>query len=216
VLSGPIYLTDVLVGLGLIQSLPSVRCFTTNNSCYMEFGPFGLSVKDLAIQSVNTKYNTSSPLYTLRLPSSTTFIPDASPYALVVVASSSTRHRCLNHSDPGVVSMLSHSSVIMCPRATDDSMCHSCQLGKHVRLPFPSSLSAFDLIHCDLWTSHVLSVSAYEYYMVILEDCTHYSWTFPPPHKSDPFSTLSLICLRVHVVWTYHPECLVRQRPRVR
>jgi hypothetical protein len=54
-----------------------------------------------------------------------------------------------------------------------------CQLGRHIRLPFPSSSSrvvhAFDLIHYDLWTSPVTSVSGYKYYSVILDDCTHYS-----------------------------------------
>jgi hypothetical protein len=62
VLFRPIYLTDVLVGLGLIQSLLFVRYFITDNSCSMEFEPFYLSVKDLAIQSVNANYNTSGPL----------------------------------------------------------------------------------------------------------------------------------------------------------
>jgi hypothetical protein len=60
---------------------------------------------------------------------------------------------------------------------------------------FPSSSSrvvrAFDLIHCDLWTSPVPSVSRYKYCLVILDDCTHYSWTFPLCHKSDTFPTLS-------------------------
>jgi hypothetical protein len=37
----------------------------------------------------------------------------------------------------------------------------------------------------------VLSVSSYKYYLVILDDCTHYSWTFPLRQKSDTFPTLS-------------------------
>jgi hypothetical protein len=35
----------------------------------------------------------------------------------------------------------------------------------------------FDLVHCDLWTS-VASISGYKYYLVILDDCSHYVWTF--------------------------------------
>jgi transposase InsO family protein len=62
-------------------------------------------------------------------------------------------------------------------------------------LPFSSSsiraLQPFDLIHCDLSTSSVSSVSGYKYYLVILDDCTHYSWTFPLRQKSDTFPTLS-------------------------
>jgi hypothetical protein len=36
-----------------------------------------------------------------------------------------------------------------------------------------------------------LSVSSYKYYLVILDGCTHYSWTFPLRQKSDTFLTLS-------------------------
>ena len=72
----------------------------------------------------------------------------------------------------------------------------SCfQLGRHVPLPFHVSISCasskFDLIHCDLWTSPVVSISSYKYYLVILDDCTHYLWTFPLRLKSDTFSTLA-------------------------
>jgi hypothetical protein len=28
----------------------------------------------------------------------------------------------------------------------------------------------FDLIHCDLWTSSIVSISSYKYYLVILND----------------------------------------------
>jgi hypothetical protein len=36
-----------------------------------------------------------------------------------------------------------------------------------------------------------MSIFGYKYYLVILDDCTHYSWTFPLRLKSDTFSTLS-------------------------
>ena len=68
-------------------------------------------------------------------------------------------------------------------------MCQSCQLGKHVRLPFSSSQSSstfpFELLHCDLWTSPIESVSGFKYYLVILDDFTHYVWTFSLRSKSD-------------------------------
>jgi hypothetical protein len=37
----------------------------------------------------------------------------------------------------------------------------------------------------------VFSVSGYKYYLVILGDHSHYSWTFLLLHKSETFSTLS-------------------------
>jgi hypothetical protein len=42
-----------------------------------------------------------------------------------------------------------------------------------------------------LWTSHVVSVSDSKYYMVILDDFTHYLWTFPLKLKSNTFTILS-------------------------
>jgi hypothetical protein len=178
VLPGPLYLNDVLVAPDLVQSLLFVRCFTTDNSCSMEFDPFGLSVKDLATRSVIARYDSSGPLYTIPLSASATFSTDAPPYALAAATLTSTWHCRLGHPGPNVLSQLSRSSVIICPRVSSESLCHACQLGRHFRLPFPSSSSravrAFDLIHCDLSTSIVPSVSGYKYYLVILDDCTHY------------------------------------------
>jgi hypothetical protein len=36
-------------------------------------------------------------------------------------------------------------------------------------------------------------VSGYKYYLIILDDCTHYLWTFPLKLKSDTFTSLSNI-----------------------
>jgi hypothetical protein len=59
--------------------------------------------------------------------------------------------------------------------------CDACRLGKHTRLPFTSSTTKtyvpFELCHCDLWTSHVLSISGFQYYLVSLDDFTHFAWT---------------------------------------
>jgi hypothetical protein len=178
VLPGPFYLNDVLLATDLVQSLLFVRRFTTDNSCSMQFDPFGLYVKDLATRRVLARYDSTGPLYTLSLPTSTTPTLRVVPYALATTASSATWHRCLGHPGPDVLFKLSSSSAITCPWGRDDSLCHACQIGRHVRLPFPSSstqvVQPFDLVHCDLWTSPVLSVSGYKYYLVILDDCTHY------------------------------------------
>jgi hypothetical protein len=46
-------------------------------------------------------------------------------------------------------------------------------------------------MHLDLWTSLVVSVSGSMYYLIILDDFTHYLWIFPLKLKSDTFTTLS-------------------------
>ena len=51
-------------------------------------------------------------------------------------------------------------------------------------------MHAFDLVHCDLWTSPVLSLSGDRYYLVVVDDFSQYSWTFPLRAKSETFPTL--------------------------
>jgi hypothetical protein len=199
VLSEPFYLNNILLPPDMVQSFLSVRHFTTNNWCSIEFDPFGLSVKDLSTRNVIVRSNSTGPLYTMRLSGSTT--PSvgamtalaATPHALAAVAPTTWHHR-LGHPGPNALSSLSRSSFIHCT-SNKHEFCHACQLGKHTRLPFHSSSHRaehpFDLIHLDLWTSPVVSVSGSKYYLVILDDFTHYLWTFPLKLKSDTFTTLS-------------------------
>jgi hypothetical protein len=67
--------------------------------------------------------------------------------------------------------------------------CHACRIDKHVHLPFHSSQHKttvpFELIHCDVWTSPVSSFTGFQYYLVLLDDSTHFVWTFPLHHKYD-------------------------------
>jgi hypothetical protein len=142
----------------------------------MEFDPFGLSMKYLSTRNVITRCNSLEPLYTMHLPSHPAPSSSASaPSALV--ASASTWHRHLGHPGVDVLSKLSHDSSVVCSRHTHE-LCHACQLGHHIHLPFVSSNSHadnnFDLIHCDLCTSPVISISGYKYYVVILDDHSHF------------------------------------------
>jgi hypothetical protein len=150
----------------------------------MEFDSFGLSVKDLSTRNVIIRCNTTRPLYTMRLPSHpASSSPTSAPSSLV--ASASTWHRCISHPGVNVTSKLSHDSSIICSRCSHD-LCHACHLGRHIHLPLISSISHadnnFDLIHCDTWTSPVVSVSGYKYYLVILDDHSHFVWTFSFTH----------------------------------
>jgi hypothetical protein len=159
VLPGPFQLNDVLVAPHITHNLIYVRRFTTDNSCSMEFDPFGFSMKDLATRTPLAHSHSTGPLYTLR-PSSTGASP---PPVLVFATTSNTWHRRLGHPGPDVMTKLSSSLDSTSSRKHFEGLCHACQLGRHTRLPFPTSSSraeqAFDLVHCDLWTSPVISLS---------------------------------------------------------
>jgi hypothetical protein len=120
----------------MVQSLLSVRHFTTDNWCSMEFDSFGLSVKDLSTRNVIVRSNSTGPLYTLRLLGSTT--PSVGAMAALPTVAPTTWNRRLGHPGPDALSSLSRSSFIHCT-SNKHEFCHACQLGKHTRLPFHSS-----------------------------------------------------------------------------
>ena len=70
-------------------------------------------------------------------------------------------------------------------------LCHACQLGKHVKLPFVSSStlvqSSFDIVHSDLWTSPIPSLSGFRYYVLFLDHYSQFVWVYPLVNKFDVF-----------------------------
>jgi hypothetical protein len=136
------YLNDVLVAPHITHNLLSIHRFTTDNSCSIEFDPFGFSVKDLATRTPLARCDNSGPLYTLR-PSSTDV---SSPPILVSTTSSTSWHRRLGHLGPDVMTKLTSNLDISCNRGYFEGLCHA------YRLPFTTSQAeqAFDLVHCDL------------------------------------------------------------------
>jgi hypothetical protein len=133
VLPGPFYVNNILLAPDIVQSLLSIRRFTTDNWCSMEFDPFGLSVKDLTIRNVIVRSNSTGPLYTMCLPGSVT--PYSSTVAALTTVAPTTWHRRLGHPGSDALSILSRSSFINCTSNKHD-LCHTCQLGKHIRLHF--------------------------------------------------------------------------------
>ena len=132
ILPGSFRLHNVLVAPNIIHNLLSVRQFTIDNSCSIEFDPSGLFVKDLTSRQL---------LYTLRLPAASTSLFPPLPHALATTASSVTWHRRLGHPGADALSKLSCSSAISCTQGTHEYIYHACQLGRHVLLPFASSTS---------------------------------------------------------------------------
>lgn len=164
--SGSFDLQNVLVSPNLLKNLISVPQFTVENNCSVEFDLYGFSMKDLRTKNMIVRCNSFGPLYPLL---SSVF----RPLALVAGTSFTLWHRCLGHLGREALSCLVASSVISCNNSELETLCHACQLGRHVRLPFSHSSTRanknFDLVHCDLRTSPVISVSGYKYYLVVLE-----------------------------------------------
>ena len=68
--------------------------------------------------------------------------------------------------------------------------CVSCQLGKQPVLSFNTnesiSTDIFDLIHTDVWKpSSISSIGGSRYFVVFVDDYSHYSWIFNMKHRSE-------------------------------
>ena len=66
---GSFRLADI-VAPSMVHNLLSIRRFTTDNSCSVEFDSSSLTVKDLASRRPLLRCDSTGPLYTLRFPSS--------------------------------------------------------------------------------------------------------------------------------------------------
>ena len=150
------HLNNVLVAPALVRNLLSVRQFTRDNACSIEFDACGFSVKDQQTGRVTLRCNSGGDLYTY---------PSTSAHSCSLATTSSLWHHRLGHPGPSSLATLRSMSVISYNKSSS-CLCHACQLGKHVRLPFSHSTSVttapFDLLHCDVWTSPVLSNSGFK------------------------------------------------------
>lgn len=168
----------------LIKNLISVRKFTTDNSVSVEFDPLGFSVNDLQMRARLLRCDSTGDLYPLF--SNSQAIPPVNNSAFTSI-SFDLWHNRLGHPGDVVLRSLSSNNFIDCNKACK-TFCSLCPLGKHTKLPFYDSMShtafPFDIIHSDLWTSHVMSSSDHCYYVLFLDDNSKFLWTFYIAKKS--------------------------------
>ena len=70
--------------------------------------------------------------------------------------------------------------------------CVSCQLGKSKRQPFSAStrvsLQPLEVIHTDIWTFPVQSISGYKYHAIFVDDYSRFTWIYPLHNKAVMFA----------------------------
>ncbi|GJX93158.1 ribonuclease H-like domain-containing protein [Tanacetum coccineum] len=150
-----LHLNNVLITPHIIKNLIFVYQFVRGNNCTIEFDAFGFSVKDFLTRRVLC--DSTRDLYPVTTPSPI-------PHAFLV--SQHTWHQRLGHLGGEVLRYLVSSNFISYNKEKPPVVCHACRLGKHVRLSFVSSStvisSCFDIIHSDVWTSPISSLSGFK------------------------------------------------------
>ncbi|XP_021828324.1 uncharacterized protein LOC110768779 isoform X2 [Prunus avium] len=107
---------------------------------------------------------------------------------------SSVWHSHLGHpASPTLQFLISHNKLPLSgTKVLCNYVCHSCPLGKSVKLPFSSSMSVstspLELIHSDVWSSSNKSISGFSYYVLFVDDFSRYSWIFPMKLKYEVLS----------------------------
>ena len=172
-----------------IAILIFVRRLARDNPITVEFDNLGFTMKDARTRMVLHRCDSPDELYPVH-PSGATTTRRPAAFAAGV----DLWHAHLGHPNSTVMRQILQSFSFSCNKV-DDHSCEACRLGKHVRLPFNESTKIstfpFQLLHSDVWTSLVASNRGYLYYLVILDDFTHYVWTFPLRRKSDTLATLT-------------------------
>ncbi|KAJ9565778.1 LOW QUALITY PROTEIN: hypothetical protein OSB04_001744, partial [Centaurea solstitialis] len=148
--------------------------------CNLPFSPGLLSLKMILKQVLFFSAATViTMIFYPVLPAS----PQSALASANVVVSFDVWHRWLGHPGAAVFQFLLFCKFIACSSQTS-SLYHACQLKKHCRLPFSLSTTK---------TSRV----GFKYYVLFLDDFSHFLWVFPLRAKSEVFSIFTTFLVYV-------------------
>ncbi|KAG7589765.1 GAG-pre-integrase domain [Arabidopsis suecica] len=179
--SRPLSLTNVLCVPTMKKNLISVNKLCKTNNVMVQMCPFDFQVKDLRTGATLLTGRANNGVY--EWPTSSSSISAFSCHK----TSLSDWHSRLGHPNSQTLRhIISSFSLPISSMSTFP--CNSCFINKSHKLSFStSSLSStkpLDIIFSDVWTSPVLSIDGYKYYVLFVDHFTRYSWLYPMKKKS--------------------------------
>ncbi|GJS23643.1 ribonuclease H-like domain-containing protein [Tanacetum coccineum] len=176
--------------LGMRGSISGLLGPNPDNNCTVEFDDFGFSMKDFLTCHILLRCDSSEDLYPVTQPSP---IPNA-----LLSVSHSTWHQRLRHHREEVLRSLVSRHFIYCNKEKFPHICHACQLGKHVRLPFSSSdfVVTHSLSLILLYKARLVANGHSQRYVVDCDD------TFSPVVK--PATIRTVLSLALSRNWHIH------------
>jgi hypothetical protein len=196
--STPLHLNNVLISSHLIKNLISVHALTCDSYVSVTFDTFGFSIMDFRTWMILLRCDSIGELYPLHSSSNKA---TASSRSFLASHSTELWHVQLGHPGHGQLHRLLSTFDFTCVKGDDHSR-STYRVSKQARLPFSESsnisLFPFHLLHCDVWTSPVVSNSGFKFYLMILDALSHFTWTFPLRQTSDVLPTLIAFHAFVH------------------
>ncbi|WVZ96342.1 hypothetical protein U9M48_041997 [Paspalum notatum var. saurae] len=126
---------------------------------------------------------------------------DKSSSALAVVTSEEEGRLILQHCRLGHMSFDTMSKAfpdIMSKVDKGKLVCDACEYGKHTRASYISrglrSILPFLLVHSDVWTSPVVSISGMRYFVTFIDCHSRMTWVYLMKHKNEVLKCFKDFC----------------------
>jgi hypothetical protein len=191
-------LNNVLLCPQSAANLVSIQRFCQDNDCFFILTSSNFDIIDFQTKTILLKGKSENGKYPLWL-GKKSHKGNKSFIALLGIRTSIVWHFRLGNPSNDVVTPvvrddnhpMLHSNVVSDSIFNKSILCESCQLGKNTKQPFSASnhISSFPLrlIHTDIWTSPVLSITGYKYYTVFVDDFSRFTWIYPLHTKCETY-----------------------------
>ena len=184
--SRPLNLNTVLCVPNIHKNLISISRLCKTNHVFVEFLPFHFQVKDLPSGAPLLRDKTNGDLYEwpMNTPTLTSYFVSSKP-----ITTLEDWHFRLGHPSSSVLKNIVYVYSLPCSKSLSESaLCPDCPINKTHKLPFAqntiTSNRPLQYIFSDVWSSPILSIDNYKYYLIFIDNYTRYTWYYPLKTKS--------------------------------
>ncbi|KFK44388.1 hypothetical protein AALP_AA1G251100, partial [Arabis alpina] len=184
--SRDLQLHKVLYVPDLQKNLISVYRLCNTNRVSVEFFPASFQVKDLSTETPLLQGRTINELYEWPISSSSPTAFAASPSSTTTLQS---WHSRLGHPSSLIFNnIVSRFSIPISKQSSQPLSCSDCFINKTHKIPFSKSTitssKPLEYIYSDVWSSPILSLENFKYYLIFVDHYTRYTWLYPLKLKS--------------------------------
>jgi hypothetical protein len=179
----PFKLNNILHCPTAAVNLLSIQKLCVDNKCWFILTDSYFFIKDNCTGQTLLQGLNKDGLYPILLSKAANKSKRFTAY-IGISTSSVIWHRRLGHPAPPIINKLRQNAQLpILGVPSHQSLCESCQVAKSKCLPFSESNNvsfvALEIIHSDLWSSLIPSLSGCRYYVKFIDNFTHFSWIYP-------------------------------------